>query len=255
MNVFVFDIETIPDIQAGRALYELSDVPDAEVADALFAQQREKKGHDFLPLYLHKIVAISAVLKHGDRLQVWSLGEEDADEKELLHRFFRGIEKYTPTLVSWNGSSFDLPVIHYRALLHGVQAADYWETGDSKAEFRWNNYLNRYHFRHLDLMDVLANYQMRAAAPLQDIAVMLGLPGKMGMKGDKVWDYYQAGHIQEIRHYCETDVLNTYLIYLRFEWMRGKLNQEQYTMHCRELKDSLETKPHLHDFMNAWTTQ
>ena len=253
MNIFVFDIETIPDTKAGRRLYHLSDLDDTHVADAMHAMQREKNGRSFLPLYLQKIVAISVVFHHANTMRVWSLGDKDASEAELLRRFFHGIEKYTPTLVSWNGGGFDLPVIHYRALLHGVQAPDYWEMGDAKSEFRWNNYLNRYHFRHIDLMDVLANYQMRAAAPLQDIAVMLGFPGKMGMQGDKVWEYYQSGKLEDIRNYCETDVLNTYLVYLRFELMRGKLSIEDYETHTLLLKNSLDDKPHLQEFINAWT--
>src|SRR5699024_9779140 len=108
-------------------------------------------------------------------------------EEELVQRFFDGIEKFIPTLVSWNGGAFDLPVIHYRALFHGIAGLRYWEIGDEDQSFRWNNYLNRYHQRHLDLMDMLSGYQARAAAPLDEIAVLLGLPGKMGMSGTKVW--------------------------------------------------------------------
>ena len=80
-----------------------------------------------------------------------------------------------------------LPVLHYRALLHKVAAPTYWETGDNQQNFRWNNYLSRFHYRHMDLMDLIAGYQNRAFAPLDDIASMLGFPGKMGMSGDKVW--------------------------------------------------------------------
>ena len=112
---------------------------------------------------------------------MWSLGDAEASEAELVRRFFDGIEKFTPTLVSWNGGQFDLPVLHYRALLHGIAAPRYWDTGDVDREFRWNNYLSRFHERHTDLMDVLAGYQVRATASLDDIALLLGLPGKMGM--------------------------------------------------------------------------
>ena len=71
-----------------------------------------------------------------------------------MKRFFDGIERYSPTLVSWNGGGFDLPVMHYRALINGVTAPRYWETGNDDASFRYNNYLGRYHWRHTDLMDV-----------------------------------------------------------------------------------------------------
>ena len=117
---------------------------------------------------------------------MWSLGEPDSSEAELIQRFYDGIERYTPQLVSWNGGGFDLPVLHYRALIHGVAAARYWDWGDDDKEFKWNNYLSRYHTRHLDLMDVLAMYQPRANAPLDQMAKLCGFPGKLGMDGSKV---------------------------------------------------------------------
>lgn len=252
MTVLVFDIETIPDVATGRALHGLDGLNDADTAQALFALQRAKNGSDFLPHYLQQIVAISLVLSDGEHLRVWSLGEEDSSEKELITRFFAGLDKYTPTLVSWNGSGFDLPVLHYRALLHGVCAPAYWETGEKNQAFRWNNYLSRYHYRHLDLMDVLACYQNRAFAPLDDIAVMLGFPGKMGMSGNKVWDSYLAGEHKAIRDYCETDVLNTYGVYLRFERMRGILTAAEYEKAITQLKTLLahETqRAHLQEFL------
>ena len=128
--------------------------------------------------------------------------------------------------MSWNGGGFDLPVLHYRALKHGIQAPRYWEKGESDRDFKWNNYLARFHWRHVDLMDVLANFNNRAFAKLDEIAVMLGFPGKLGMSGAKVWDTYLEGGIKEIRDYCETDVLNTWLVYLRFEYMRGNLDDK-----------------------------
>lgn len=253
MTILVFDIETIPDVDAGRKLYDLHDLSDEEVAQAMFALRRAKVGNDFLPHYLQKIVAISLVLCNSKQLKVWSLGDESSDEKELITRFFGGIDKHTPTLVSWNGSGFDLPVLHYRALLHGIPAPTYWESGDNQQAFRWNNYLNRFHYRHLDLMDVLAAYQNKAFAPLDQIASMLGFPGKMGMSGAHVWDEYLAGHLCKIRDYCETDVLNTYCVYLRFELMRGVINQSEYESALERLQIYLreENKPHLHAFLES----
>ena len=149
MNVLVFDIETVPDVEAGRRLYGLSGLNDNDVAKVMFQKRLEQSGgeSDFLRHYLHRIVAIAAVLRHGDTLRVWSLGEMDAGEDELIQRFFDGIDKFSPTLVSWNGGGFDLPVLHYRALIHGVPAPRYWEIGDSDRDFRYNNYLNRFHTR------------------------------------------------------------------------------------------------------------
>ncbi len=126
-------------------------------------------------------------------------------------------------LVSWNGSGFDLPVLHYRGLIHGVQCARYWDQGEDDKEFKWNNYISRYHSRHLDLMDLLAMYTGRANAPLDELAKLIGFPGKLGMDGSQVWEAYQQGRLDEIRNYCETDVANTYLVFARFQLMRGVL--------------------------------
>ena len=251
MSLLVFDIETIPDIEAGRKIHNLTGLTDEDAALALFAIRRAKTGNEFLPHYLQKIVAISLVLCNDKQLKVWSLGDEQSEEKELIQRFFSGIDKHLPILISWNGSGFDLPVLHYRALYHGIQASTYWELGDNNQAFRWNNYLNRFHFRHLDLMDVLAAYQNKAFAPLDDIATILGFPGKMGMSGSKVWEQYQAGNLDLIRNYCETDVLNTYCVYLRFELMRGTLSQLEYQNSVDRLIHYLQEEkqpPHLQAF-------
>lgn len=254
MNVFVFDIETVPDVEAGRRFYDLGDLGDDQVANVMFHKQRQVSGSEFLRHHLHRIVTISVALRSGDRFKIWSLGDEQSGERELIERFFDGVDRYSPTLVSWNGGGFDLPVLHYRALRHGVRAPRYWETGDDDSSFRWNNYLNRFHYRHTDLMDVLSGYQARAAAPLDEVATLVGLPGKLGMRGSDVWPRFQAGEIGAIRDYCETDVLNTYLIYLRFELIRGRLEEDTYDIECELVRASLsnESKPHFTAFLNAW---
>ena len=254
MHCLTFDIETIPDVEAGRQLLELEGLSDKDVATAMTFKRQQAVGHDFLPLHQHRIVAIAATFRTADTFRVWSLGDEGADEAELVQRFFDGIEKYSPDLVSWNGGGFDLPVLHYRALLHGIQAPRYWDTGDDDREFKWNNYLSRYHARHTDLMDVLAGYQPRANAPLDEIATMLGFPGKMGMSGAKVWDNFMAGDLAGIRNYCETDVLNTYLVYQRFELIRGHISAAQYQQMCEQVRSALqqEQRPHLDEFLHNW---
>lgn len=256
MNILVFDIETVPDVDSGKRLYNLNSLSDREAGEVMFTRRRQETdgNSDFIRHHLQQIVAISVVLATSGKLAVWTLGNANSPEKEILQRFFEGIEKYTPTLVSWNGSGFDLPVIHYRALLHGVQAPRYWETGREDQGFRWNNYLSRFHERHTDLMDVLAGYQYRSLAPLTEIASMLGFPGKMGMSGDKVWDTWLDGDIELIRNYCESDVLNTYLVYIRYQLIRGQLSPEGYEAECERVRETLrrEDKPHLQEFLDAW---
>lgn len=254
MNYLVFDIETIPDVEFGRRLLGLDGLADADVAAAMFAQQRQKTGSDFLPHPQHRVVAIACALRRGDSFKVWSLGEAGSSERELLERFFEGIEKFTPDLVSWNGGGFDLPVLHYRCMLHGVRAARYWETGDEDSAFRYNNYLSRFHWRHIDLMDVIAGFQARAKASLADVAALLGLPGKMGFSGAEVWGAWQAGNLDGIRRYCETDVLNTWLVLVAFERMRGRLETPQWEAECARVREMLQQsgEPHHQEFLGQW---
>jgi predicted PolB exonuclease-like 3'-5' exonuclease len=254
MHCFSFDIETVPDVEFGRQFWNLDGLPDDEVATAMMFKQMQKSGSEFLPLHQHKIVAISVALRTRDTFKVWSLGNADSDEAELVKRFYDGLDRYSPDLVSWNGSGFDLPVLHYRALKHGIQAPRYWEMGENDRDFKWNNYMSRFHWRHVDLMDVLAGFQPRGRASLDQMAVLLGFPGKLGMSGDKVWDKYLEGGIREIRNYCETDVLNTWLCFLRFEFMRGHLDKTDLERECELVRTTLGTmdQPHLNEFLAAW---
>lgn len=254
MNTLVFDLETIPDLELGRGLYDLQGLSDADVAKVMFFKQKQARQTDFLPLVQHRIVVISAVLKTREGIRIFSLGRDNAGEQEVVQRFFDGLERYSPELVSWNGSGFDLPVLHYRALKHGANASRYWETGESDRDFRYNNYLSRFHWRHLDLMDVLAGFQIGARASLEQVAQLLGLPGKLGMSGDRVWEYYQQGRLAEICDYCETDALNTYLVYLRFQLMRGVFDRTRYLHEVRDLEQQLarSEQSHLREFLEAW---
>jgi 3'-5' exonuclease len=254
LHCLAFDIETVPDTEFGRRLHGLEGMSDHDVAEYMFFRRRQQVGHDFLPLPQHRVVAISVAMRSGDSFRVWSLGEPQSSEKELLERFFDGVARFSPVLVSWNGGAFDLPVLHYRSLRHGVEAARYWETGDTDQSFRWNNYLNRFHSRHTDLMDVLAGYQGSAKARLEEVALLLGLPGKMGMSGDKVWPAWQAGEIGAIRNYCETDALNTYLVYLHFERMRGHLDAAALAAEQARVRETLlaDGQPHLAEFACRW---
>jgi predicted PolB exonuclease-like 3'-5' exonuclease len=254
LNTLVFDIETVPDTALGRRLHDVADLDDEAVAKIMFFKQRQARNTDFLPIPQHKIVAISVVLRTRDDLHVYSLGDPTSDERELVERFFGGLERYAPELVSWNGGGFDLPVLHYRSLHYGIAAERYWEIGDRDRDYRYNNYLSRFHWRHLDLMDVLAGFQPGGRSSLEQTALLLGQPGKLGMSGAKVWDRYREGAIDAIRNYCETDVLNTYLIYLRFQLIRGIFDLSRYAEEIKRLEHKLESlaQPHLTEFLTAW---
>ncbi|MGZ5032735.1 MAG: 3'-5' exonuclease [Usitatibacter sp.] len=253
--ILVFDIETIPDVEGLRKTWGLAhDVSDAGVVDLASQRRRQATGSDFLPHHVQRVVAISCALRSNDGVRVWSLGSPQDGEREIVQRFFDGIEKYIPQLVSWNGGGFDLPVLHYRALIHGIAGSCYWDVGDGNREFKFNNYLARFHTRHIDLMDMLAGYQNRAWAPLDEVAQLAGLPGKLGMDGSQVYGAWKRGEIEAIRNYCETDVANTYLLFQRFQLIRGHLTKDAYDKELALFRAFLaeQSSPHWKEFAAAW---
>ena len=252
--ILAFDIETVPDVAGIRRLHDLpADLPDPEVAEIAFQKRRVQTGSDFLPPYLHRVVVISCVLRNDDGVRVFSIGEPETGEGAAIQRFFEGIDKYVPQIVSWNGRGFDLPVLVNRGLQHGVAAACFWDTGRDNQDFRYSNYINRFHERHVDLMDVLSLYGGRGS-PLDDAARLSGFPGKVGVGGGAVWESYRRGELAAIRNYCEADTLNTYLIYLRFQLMRCVYDAERYASECALVRDLIgkRSEPHWNEFLSRW---
>jgi hypothetical protein len=257
--VLAFDIESIPDTAGLRTLRQIdAGIDDAGVYATEIAQRQEAGKSDFMPLHLQRVLVISCVFRNGDGLRVHSLVDREPEGKsqegKLIQSFFNTIERHVPQLVSWNGGGFDLPVLHYRGLRHGVVASQYWDMGEDDRDFKWNNYIGRYHLRHLDLMDLLAMYQPRASAPLDAMARLCGFPGKLGMDGAAVYPAYLEGRIEEIRRYCETDAMNTYLLYCRFQKMRGGFNEAEYDKEISFVRETLGAidEPHWREYLAAW---
>ena len=256
--VMVFDIESIPDVDGLRALNAAPpELSDTQVYEAWLAGRKEKGQSDFMPLHLQRILVISVVFRNAEGLRIHSFVDRDGQsEGKVVQTFFNAIEKHTPQLVSWNGSGFDLPVLHYRGLRHGVEAGKYWDLGEDDREFKWNNYISRYHMRHLDLMDLLAMYSPKNNAPLDALAKLCGFPGKLGMDGSQVYAQDLAGQLEDIRRYCETDVMNTYLVYCRFQKMRGGFTEAEYEQEIAYVKETLgnlaPTESHWDEYLNAW---
>jgi len=263
--VLAFDIETIPDV-AGLRLLRGADaaLSDAEVYAAEIADRAARNKSDFMPLYLQRVLVISCVFRGSRGLQVRSFVDLERDgrseEAGVIQSFFDRVNDHRPQLVSWNGGGFDLPVLQQRGLRHGVVAGRYWDMGqdqDSDRDHRYNNYISRYHLRHVDLMDLLAMYQSRANAPLDAMAKLSGFPGKLGMDGSQVYGAYLDGRRDEIRRYCETDAMNTYLLWCRFEKMRGHLDEASYRREIGIARDAVAAigEPHWAEYLSAWPTE
>jgi predicted PolB exonuclease-like 3'-5' exonuclease len=256
--VLVFDIESIPDTSGLLALRGEPGQTEAQAYEAWVTERKANGQSDFMPLHLQRVLCISAVYRDAEGLKVHSFVDRDGQsEGRIVQQFFNTIERKTPQLVSWNGGGFDLPVLHYRGLMHGVEASRYWDMGEDDREFKWNNYISRYHMRHLDLMDLLAMYQPRANAPLDAMAKLCGFPGKLGMDGSAVYGAYLDGKLEDIRRYCETDVMNTYLLYCRFQKMRQGLTATEYEQEMAFVRENLDAlaaagESHWQEYLKAW---
>jgi 3'-5' exonuclease len=256
--VLVFDIESIPDIAGLRLLRsDPEHVTDQWVYSAWCEERGNEGKSDFMPLHLQRVLVISCVFRNAEGVKVHSFVDRDnASEGKVIQTFFNTLEKHQPQLVSWNGGGFDLPVLHYRGLRHGVVADKYWDMGDDDREYKYNNYISRYHTRHLDLMDLLAMYQPKNNAPLDAMAKLCGFPGKLGMDGSQVYPAFLEGKLDDIRRYCETDVMNTYLLYCRYQKMRGGLTEAEYDQEIALVKGTLgnlaPSEAHWQEYLASW---
>lgn len=262
-NLFVFDIETIPDTDA------VANLTGFEGADTESRREELERYHlditggknAFPRQPFHKVVAISfleAEIGRGSGGETYHLrelrsgGEAGFDEKQLLQGFFSYFERLRPRLVSYNGRGFDLPVLKYRAMAHGIQAPWLYDAGD-----KWNSYQSRYSADwHCDLLEVLSDFGASSRGKLNEICAVLGFPGKFGVDGADVAPMFDAGRVSEIRDYCETDVLNTYLVYLRLMQHRGTISTESYNQAVADIIALIEAegeaRPHLAEFLEAW---
>ena len=254
MNVLVFALQTVPDIDGARRLYDLHGLSDDDVVRAVLHKRRQAFCSETFPVHLQKIVTISAVWSNAERFKVWSLGDVQTSEQDLLQRFYDGIERFTPRLVSWGGSEFEKPVLHYRSLLYSVNATRYWEMGDKEPQFKENNYLQRSHQRHTDLRVVLAAGDSSEVG-LNAIAKLCGFPGSLNPDIHRASTPVPEVDIQMLNQQGECKVLNIYLLYLNWERNRGNLTPAAYMERCKRVRSALtqsESSQHLIEFEKNW---
>ncbi len=262
-DVIIFDIETVPDADATRRLLGMPDLRDAEARDALsdyFIEKTEGR-NDFPRQPFHQVVVISyaqLVFEPGEEgpelviRRLGSGGDAKSGERELLDGFFGLIEKRAPRLVSFNGRGFDIPVLKYRAMVHGLSCPRWFSEGD-----KWNSYDSRYSSEyHVDLLEVLSDFGASARCSMHEVASAFGVPGKLETAGDDVRGMFESGRIAAIRNYCETDVCTTLLLFLRWQLFTGALSQGAYARSVLGLRHYLESesgeRPHFGEFLAAW---
>ncbi|WP_066801247.1 3'-5' exonuclease [Moraxella oblonga] len=238
--LLVFDIETIPDLQTGRRLYDLDGLSDDDALTALIALRQAEAGNDFMRLPLHQVACLSFLWVENNTFNLRSLSLQDKSESEILATFLRACTKKA-TLISWNGANFDLPVLLYRMAHHKIDASALMNAG-----FQKNDYLYRYSEKHIDLMDKFSFGSYGAKQKLDTIASLCGFAGKGDIDGSQVVPMVQAGQWDKLTTYCESDVLNTWFVYLRYLHLTGKLDLDNLEIATNGTKDYLHTL-HNHD--------
>lgn len=262
-NLFVFDIETIPDTDVVKNLTHSTTTDVQKLREELAEYHIEVSGGNPFPRQpFHRVVAISFLTAEIETCidgtetyhlkELRSGGTEQSTEEEIIKGCFAYLSKNPPRFVSYNGRTFDLPVLKYRAMKYGVSAPWLYRSGD-----KWNNYNQRFSLDwHCDLLEAFSDFGASARCKMNEVCAILGIPGKLETDGSQVNDLFDANKIKEIRDYCETDVMNTYLLYLIFQMYSGAMNKDNFFKCCIELKEYLEKgakeKKHFQEFLDEW---
>lgn len=246
--ICVFDCETIPDIDVLKrtlpneilnSAKDKNDEIDAFKLSSLAQEFYEKNtGSSFLPINFHKILCISAVIAdNGGKISKVS-DTQGQNEKEIIGNFLDFVERFSPRLISYNGRGFDLPLIMLRAMKYNLSAPKYFNYSD-----KWCNYRSRYDgVWALDLCDHISDFKAVSGLKLDALCATLGLPGKYDVCGDQVLELYYNGKIDKIKEYCQSDALNTYWLFLKYELLRARITLEQYFNNLSFMSEYLNTK-------------
>ena len=242
--ICIFDCETIPDIELIRKNFDvegLDDLRAIEKAQELYAE--EHNGSTFLPLPYHRVVALSAVIADdfGNFIKVGDFGHGSDEEAAIIRHFFDFIEEKNPRLVSFNGRGFDMPMLLIRAMRYNFSFPAWFDQNNPQLnKTKWENYRQRYAEEfHTDLLDSLGSFGAVRNLKLDLLCTMAGIPGKYDVSGDQVTELYYRGEKEKIREYCQSDVLNTYWLWLKYELLRGKLTLEDYARFLATMKEKM----------------
>lgn len=246
MMICIFDCETIPDIDLILQTFETSKEGELEIIQEALSHYETEKGSTFLPLPYHRLVALSAVIadEFGRFVKVGDFGEGSDEEESIIRHFFGFIEEKNPKLVSFNGRGFDMPMLLIRAMKYNISFPAWFDQNNPMLnKSKWENYRQRYaeHF-HMDLLDSIGSFGAVRNLKLDTLCTMAGIPGKYDVSGDQVLNLYYDDKLDLIKEYCQSDVLNTYWLYLKYELLRGDLTLPDYYSFLQTMREKL---PHL----------
>lgn len=232
----IFDCESVPDVDLLRELYDYQG-SDIEICNIAFGDFKNKTSSSFLPLPFHKIISISALIcdDFGNFVKIGNIADsiENRQEVDMIDNFLKYINKNNPKLISFNGKGFDIPLILLRAMKYNLDASAYFDISNVNLnKNKWENYRQRYSESfHVDLLDSISSFGMVRGIRLDVACKMLGLPGKFDVSGEDVFElYYLDNDLKKIDEYCQSDVLNTYWLYLKYCILQGKITKNEYAL-------------------------
>jgi 3'-5' exonuclease len=239
-SLIAFDIETIPDPDIGRRIMAIEGDDNAVVLEMVRRRLEEKGGASKYPQQpWHRIVCacVTTLDPESGAIEMRALGGEAADERAIVAAFFDlfPTSGHRPRIISWNGGGFDLPVLRYRAMKHGIAAPGFHRTD------RERSYQNRRDDLHIDLMDVLSSYGASPRAGLGTTCDLLGLPSKRFLDGE-VYEHFLAGEQQRVVEYCKLDTLETLLVFLNWSVHSGTLSRTDLAAHLTTIRALVATQ-------------
>ena len=245
-QIWFFDCEWVPDPRAGRLLYGLpAEMPDADVMKEMWQRNgaTEENPQPFLKTNLCRVVSIAVVMRRvappgakldpEDKVKLHLLwlprdvsNPAHCSEASIVGTFLQSIGKYKPQLVGFNSRASDLKILFQRALVNGITAKDFCKRPDKPWE--GVDYFARDNEANIDLIEILGGWSMKGSPSLNEIAVLSGIPGKIGVCGDDVAGMWLGGKWKEIVQYNCFDALTTYLVWLRMAHLGGFVDDEDY---------------------------
>ncbi len=260
-EVWAFDCEWIPDLQAGRILYKQPDeVSSKEVLETMWEHggKTPENPQPFLKLIQCRVVSIATVIRRvlrNGEIQLFlfalpnDITDEAQDEAYLLRRFLlEGLATKNPQLVGFNSRNSDLRILLQRAIIQGIDIKALAERLQAKP---WES-------RDVDLMELVSGFGKNTTVSLNELAQLSGIPGKLDTTGDDVCGLWYAGKRKEIINYNCFDALTTYLVWLRMTFVSGLFTKEEYRLEqlrVRKLLEESAAKPgeaYLLSYLDAW---
>lgn len=267
-HVWVFDMEWVPCATSGRRAYNLpNDMTDADVVERMWqeAGATEENPRPFLKTMLCRVVSLSAVTRHVVDGQVHlklltlpkitaSDSDTSSNEAEIIGSFLDAVGNYKPQLVGFNSEASDVLILIQRAIANGLSAPGF----ASRPDKPWEgiDYFNQHSDAHVDLIKIVGGYG-NTRPSLHQFATACGIPGKMDVAGNEVYELWMAGKIQDILEYNEFDALTTYLCWLRTAHFGGFLNNAEYIAEQAQLRELLENgiktgHTHYQRYLETW---